>query len=84
MISKRTQYFTMKVTAERFIEVWAGAVKNGHNLTWVARQLGIGETPVRQRAERMRKQGVKLPELAKYRASDAKRLNRIMEKKLAS
>lgn len=74
----------MKVTSDQFIETWAQAVKSGHNIAWVARQLGIGETPVRNRAKRMRSQGVNLPELAKYRMSESKRLNGILERELES
>ena len=74
----------MKVTSERFIEVWASAFNEGRNIAWVARELEIDPSACSRRAEQMRRRGVKLPELAKHKASEATRLNQLLERKLKS
>ena len=73
----------MKVSPERFINVWMTAFQEGRNLAWVAREVGIAETSARLRAQDMRKRGIKLPELAKYRRSETKRLNALIDERLA-
>ena len=59
------------------------AFQEGRNLAWVAREVGIAETSARLRAQDMRKRGIKLPELAKYRRSETKRLNALIDERLA-
>ena len=72
----------MKASPEKFIDVWLTAYQEDRNLAWVARELGMAETSARLRAQDMRKRGTNLPELVKYRRSESKRLNALIEKRL--
>lgn len=72
------------IASEKIIDKWYEAHTYGHNVAWVARELGMEDSALRNRVKLMRKRGVELPELPKYKKSEANRLNYIMERKRKS
>lgn len=53
---------------ELFVKTWIEAAKQGHNTVWIAEQLQLNQAFVRNRAETLRKRGVKLPNLPRRRS----------------
>ena len=75
-----------EVSPEKFIEIWMETMKEGGYQEQVAQKLGMTRQAVSQRAGRMRKQGVKLPEFNRVWQSSlrgkSKELNNLIERLL--
>lgn len=52
-----------RIPLQVFLKAWVNAAKNNGNSIDVAKELGITPQAVRQRASKLIKQGVKLPQL---------------------
>jgi hypothetical protein len=61
-----------KATPERVVEVWTIASKQGHNIIWVAQELGITHQAAYYWKAKLRKLGVRLPKLPRYDVGDEK------------
>jgi hypothetical protein len=73
----------MKVSSEDFVKVWLQAVHNGHNMTWVANQLGYrSRAAVSARAFNLRDRGVELPKLSRHKQGEKARLNNLIKKSI--
>lgn len=68
---------------KQFVATWLTAINNGENAYWIAEQLRVTKTYVLNKAQTLRKRGVKLPNLksGNYSISPShiEELNKIIE-----
>lgn len=68
---------------KRFVAVWLVAIDSGENAYWIAEQLRVTKTYVINKAQTLRKRGVKLPHLKSgnysISPSHVEELNNIIE-----
>lgn len=73
------------IDEQKFVRIWARVHKDGGSLQEVADEVGCSYAGAKNKAERLVEEGVKLPELKKYRRSkrDVGALNDILKNELA-
>jgi hypothetical protein len=78
----------MKITREKFIDVWMQAYKGDHNMQWIVDQLSddqqiVTKQMVSIKAKRLRADGIPLPELKRYRKQEIDGLKNMIYKELS-